>query len=264
MSPGGRPAAVDRRVRERRDCVSRQRGRRRGTLLVVLTLVVVAAGLFLWLRSSDVFAVKRITCTAVTHLTSEDISRATADARGVSLLRLSTGEIEERLAALPYVQSVDVHRRFPDTLEIELIEHEPVARVQDKDGDAWLVSVDGRVLERKPVTGLPLVVAAAPVRLVAGDKVPSSIGGALPLAGLLVDGGSLPALPVAPKRIEVSTDGEATIVLDGEIELRFGYPTELEQKLTVASEIIERCLRDGKELRYVDVRTPERVAVNHK
>ena len=243
--------------------VTRQRGRRRGTLAFAVVAVLVAAALFMWLRSSDVFAVERITSTAVEHLSDEDISRATVDARGTSLLRLSTKAIEERLAALPYVRSVQVHRRFPDTLEISLVEYEPVARLQGEDGDMWLVASDGRILEKTSAGDLPLLVAAAHMSPTAGHVVPGTIAGALPLAALLLEqdvAASLPALD----RIEVSRDGRVVIALDGGGELRLGFPTELKQKLTVAVAIVERCLRDGKQLRYIDASTPDRVAVNHK
>ena len=78
---------------------------------------------------------------------------------GVSLLRVSTGEVKKALAALPYVRSVDVYRVFPNTLEIELVEYEPLARVQASEGNVWLVSDDGRVLER--VDASPRVQPAA-------------------------------------------------------------------------------------------------------
>jgi len=55
--------------------------------------VVAALAVFMWLRSSDVFAVERVTTTPVEHVTSEQIAAATADVRGASLLALSVGAI---------------------------------------------------------------------------------------------------------------------------------------------------------------------------
>ena len=61
-------------------------------MFVLVACLVIVLALFLWLRSSDVFAVKRITVTALEHVSVEDISQATTGARGVSLLRLDLGE----------------------------------------------------------------------------------------------------------------------------------------------------------------------------
>lgn len=259
----GRPVPMDRRVRERRRSVNRQRGHRRATLVFAFVGVLVLAALFLWLRSSDVFAVKRVTATAVEHVTPSEISRATADARGVSLLRLSIGAIEESLAALPYVRSVEVHRRFPNTLDIRLVQYEPAARLQAGNGDVWLVAGDGRALEKSAATGLPLVVSAVHVSPVAGKRVPNAIIAALPVVALLRNKDTATSLPPVD-RIVVSATGQVAVALKDGAELRLGDPTQLKQKLTVAAAIIEQCLRDGKELQYVDASVPDRVAVNAK
>lgn len=259
----GRSIPMDRRVRDRRRSVDRQRGRRRATLVIAFIGVLVVAALFLWLRSSDVFAVKRVTATAVEHVTPGEISRATADVRGASLLRLSTSAIEERLAELPYVRSVEVHRRFPNTLDIRLVEHEPAARLKAENGDLWLVAGDGRALEKSAATGLPVVVPDVHVSPQAGTKVPNNIIAALPVAALLRSKGSATSLPPVD-RIVVSPTGQVTVVLKDGTELRLGDPIQLKQKLTVAATIIEQYLRDGRQLEYVDASVPDRVAVNAK
>lgn len=259
----GRPVPMDRRVRERRRSVNRQRGHRRATLVFALLGVLALAALFLWLRSSDVFAVKRVTVTAMEHVTPGEISRATTGARGASLLRLSIGEIEESLAALPYVRSVEVRRRFPDTLDITLVECEPVARLQAGNGDVWLVAGDGRALEKSAATKLPLVVSAAHVSPLAGKKIPNAIIAALPVAALLRNKDMVASLP-AVDRIVVSATGQVTLALKDGAEVRLGDPTQLKQKLTVAATIIEQYSRDSKDVRYVDASVPGRVAVNPK
>ena len=48
---------MDRRVRARRRTVGRERGRKRAWVVTVIVVVIACAALFLWLRSSDVFAV---------------------------------------------------------------------------------------------------------------------------------------------------------------------------------------------------------------
>ena len=254
---------MDRRVRDRRRSVNRQRGRRRAGLVFVLALGLVIVALFVWLRSSDVFGVKKIVATATEHVTAGEIAHATSEARGVSLLQLSTGAIEHNLLALPYVRFAGVHRRFPDTLDIRLVEYEPTARLQDESGGIWLVSEDGRVLERGAVSAaseLPLVVAVGRVAPVAGEKVPIVIANALAVAALLQSGEFAESLP-AIDRIAVSAVGDVAVRLTGGAELRLGAPTELKQKLTVVGDIIQRYLRDGRQLRYVDASVPDRVAV---
>jgi cell division protein FtsQ len=252
---------MDRRVRERRRTVNRERGRRRAGWFVVAACILVALGLFLWLRSSDAFAVKRVTANALEHVSTQDVEKATAPARGVSLLALGLTDIEKRLLELPYVRSAALHRGFPNTLEISLDEYQPVACVQATDGSRWLVGDDGRVLEKRTDATLPLVVPESRVELDAGGKVPAVVAKALAVTAALAESESADTLPEVSK-ISVSQGGEVTLQLSGPIELRLGEPTALKQKLKVAGTIIQRYLKDGKPLRYVDARVPDRVAVN--
>ena len=261
---------MDDRIRDRRRSIIRQQGRKRGSLVFIAVLVVAAAVLFVWLRSSDVFAVRRITATATASVTQSQISEATSGALGVSLLRVSTKSIEDKLAALPYVRSVNVYRDFPNTLEVQLVEYQPVARLRAGDGAMWLVSEDGRVLEQATSASgasLPLVVSSNPVSSGAGDQLPRAIAQALPLVTLLRQNGSAggAAVGLAPvKQVNVSAAGEIVLELVGAPELRLGDATELQQKLTAAGRIIQQCLRDGKQLQYVDVSVPARPAVKPK
>jgi cell division septal protein FtsQ len=260
---------MDEKIRDRRRSINRRRGWRRISIVFPVLVLLCAGGLFLWLRSTDVFAVRTITATVTERVTAEEITGAAAEATGESLLRISTGAVEEALLELPYVRSVDVHRRFPDGLDIELTEYEPVARVRWESGEMWLVSDTGRLLEQPdlsdldPYSDLPLIVAAASFAPVPGKQVPDTVADALPIVPLLGSakvGGRLPAV----ERVAISAAGYVTACLAGDVELRLGDPSELEQKLTVAMDILQQCSRDGVVLEYVDATVPDRVAVKAK
>ena len=254
---------MDEKIRDRRRRVTRQRGRRRAGLVLVAIVVLAAVGLFLWLRSSDVFAVERVTATVTQHVTEEQIGGLTSPALGVSLLRLSTGAIKEGLLSLAYVRSAEVHRRFPDTLEVRLVEYEPFARLNAQDGGIWLVADDGRILEKvRPPrgAGLPLVVYEGSLAPVAGETLPETIVTALPAVELAGTDDFREDL-AAVERILVSAAGTVVLALKGVTELRLGDPTGLEYKLTVAKDIFHRYLRDDQQIEYIDLSVPERPAV---
>jgi cell division protein FtsQ len=252
---------MDKKVRERRRSVIRERGRRRAGIMVACTALVIVVALFFWLRSSDVFAVERVTATKTAHVTEAQIASATASVRGENLLALSVDPIVERLVALPYVRSASVHRRFPNTLEVRVVEHSAAARVRAGDGAIWFVSADGTVLEVSDDGDLPLFVPVPETELQAGSVLPELIKKALPLAALLrqaVADGGLPAID----HVTIVATGEIVLHLRDGSEVRMGEPVELKQKLMVATAMIQRYLRDGRALQYVDVSVPERVAVN--
>ena len=229
--------------------------------MVACLAIMAALSLFVWLRSSDVFAVQQVTADTPTHVSKEQIEEATTPAMGESLLVLSVGSIEDELSELPYVRSARVLRRFPNTLHVRLTEYEPVARVQAGDGEVWLVSNDGTVLEKKKVSRLPLFVPASPLDLEAGQKLPATVSAALPLSELMLESGEIGDLPRL-HHVSIARTGEVVMVMADEMELRLGEPTELKQKLTVVSTIVQQYLRAGKRIRYVDASVPDRVAVN--
>ena len=254
---------MDSKVRERRRSVNLQRGRRRGGLILAFATVLVALGLFLWLRSSDVFAVRFVLAPSLTHVSSEQVRQAAAGARGVSLLRVSTVDIEKKLATLPYVRTAKVYRHFPDSLDVSVQEYRPSAEVQTSDGHLWLVADDGKILA--PVDpsdvaqpgDLPLVVPSSTFTAKAGSRLPDLIAKALPVATLLGQGELGKSLPAVAK-IVVSAGGETNVILEGGGEIRMGDPVQLKDKLMVAAGIIEQYLRDGKQLVYADVSVPSR------
>ena len=253
---------MDRKVKERRRLVSRERGRRRAGLIFLGVIVLAAAALFLWLRSSDVFAVEQITAPATRHVTQEQIADAVESARGVSLLKVSTGDVEEALRGLPYVRTVHVYRSFPHGLEVRLEEYDPVARLEASDGETWLMAENGRLLEKSGAEAgsLPLVVTAAEVTALAGGTVPQTVLAALPVAVMLTGSEAVAGLP-AVEQILVAAGGEVTVRLEDGAELRLGVPIDLKHKMTVAIGIIQEYLRDGKALEYVDASAADRVAV---
>jgi cell division septal protein FtsQ len=227
-------------------------------------LAVVAVALFVWLRSSDVFAVEEIRAPVTHHVTQDQMAEAVASARGVSLLKVSTGAIERTLEALPYVRSIHVYRKFPHALEIRLEEYEPVARVRTAEGKTWLVADDGRFLDKAAsqsgASSLPLIVSAAQVVAQTGKTAPQAVVAALPVAALLQTPDVASRLP-GVEQIAVSAGGEVVVRLDGGAELRLGLPTDLNQKISVAAKMVQEYLRDGKTLEYVDASATGRVAV---
>jgi len=257
---------MDKKVQERRRQVNRERGGRRAGLIFIVVLVVVAVVAFVWLRSSSVFAVEAVTASATQHITEEQIAEAAAGARGQSLLKVSTGDIENALSDLPYARTVHVYREFPHGLDVEIDEYEPAAAVRAGNGKAWLVADDGRVLEKatqQALSSLPLIVGADGLQMQPGGSIPAALLAAMPVVTLLGTpevSGSLPGLD----HISVSTGGQVVVHLEGGTELRLGEPVDLKQKMMDAAEIIQKNLRDGKTLEYVDASAGRPLAVKAK
>ncbi len=266
MGLSGIPPPMDDRIRRRRESVRRERRRGRRTALFLLALLLCSLGAFLVLRSTDVFAVRRIAATGTARITEEQIASVTSWVMGKSLLSLSTAEVKEALLALPCVEEVEVTRGFPNTLEIEFVEYRPVARVQTRSGSTFLVSDTGQVLEDAQPTessGLPLLVPDVSYLITVGEKLPAAIADVLPLVEYLRTEEMLTRLPTL-RQIAVSAAGCAALILEDGGELRLGTPEDMEQKLGVALDIVQKCLAQGRLIEYIDASVANRVAVKAK
>jgi hypothetical protein len=78
----------------------------------------------------------------------------------VNLFDLDLKEVEKRILSHPWIRSVTLVKRFPQTLSIHVIFREPHALFQNKSGDMAYVDGDGRIFGRVNVlarSDLPLI-----------------------------------------------------------------------------------------------------------
>ncbi len=147
-----------------------------------------------------------------------------------------------------------VYRKFPNGLDIRIEEYEPTARVQAGNGKSWLVAGDGRVLEKatqRALSSLPLIVGADGLQVQPGGNLPQALLAAMPVVQMLDTPDVSTSLP-GLEYISVTTGGDVVVHLQGGTELRLGEPVDLKQKMMDAAKIIQKYLRDGKTLEYVD------------
>ncbi len=272
---------MDRRIRERRREIARGRGRHRLTLAILAVLLLACVGGFLWLRSSDALSVTRIIGPSSDLVGTEEVSDVLGDVLGQNLLQVQGGELEETLCTLPYVREARVVKRFPHTLEVRLVEYVPAVRLKDVAGTVWLVSEDGRVLEMEvPGDGsaveaqavdveqadpslLPLVIAGEEAVAGPGAWVSRGVGDAVGLALVTMNPSLWPdTLPL--EAVHVDGTGSVTMALEGGTRVKVGTCEKLEEKLMVATQVIDQYLRDGKLAEYVDVRVPDRVVAKKR
>jgi len=255
-------SGIDDALLVRRRELMRAQGRRRLVILLAVVGTLVAVGGYKLLEMSSAFAVDHVDVSgAPPALRSEISSAVTATAAGHSLLTVDRGAIERRLSAMPYVKSVSVDRAFPHTLAVTVqVEHPAVAVEIGK--LAYLVSVDGRVLESRttPPTRLPIVQLPSGTTLLVGQ----SSGDANVQAALAVLRQA--ASPGFSRHVGRITElqphgGLITAVVGRRLKLRLGTPDQLPLKLAVVERVMRRITRPQRaEVAYIDVSAPGRPA----
>jgi cell division protein FtsQ len=253
---------IDPRIRARRIAVQRDEGRKRLRRLGLGTAVA-AVGAGLWgLALTPALDVDHVVVTGASHSGSDSIVAATGIERGDPLLTAHLGRAAHRVAALPWVQSVDVRRGWPGTVHIDVVERAVAAAVPAK-GGAWiLLDESGRQLAvgANPGAGV-LHVEVAPVAPRLGSTVAPGADASLQFAA------SVPAtlrdrllsLRPAPGgqvegRVILRDGGKATILL--------GRPTQTAAKWLALLSVLGDT--DPARLDRIDVRVPSAPALTRR
>ena len=119
----------------------------RDRLIVQLITVLAVVAAFM-IGLSVFFKVKVITVSGTSVYSPYSIQEASGISDGDNLLTFSRARAASQIRAkLPYVKSVRIGIKLPDTVNIEIKEDSVVYAIQDDTGIWWLMSSDGKVTE---------------------------------------------------------------------------------------------------------------------
>src|SRR4051794_14244482 len=99
------------------------------SLLLGLSILAVAVGVYAAARESAVFAIQNVEVAGAQPRLRAQVERTLKPLLGVNLLALDGGRLERDVVALPGVRSVRYDRSFPHTLRIVVVPETPVAIV---------------------------------------------------------------------------------------------------------------------------------------
>ncbi|MGQ0616658.1 MAG: cell division protein FtsQ/DivIB [Acidimicrobiia bacterium] len=250
VSPGRSPGRVviDPRLRARRIAVRRDEGRRRLRRLAVLGGVLgLLSGSFGAVRS-PLFDVDRIAVEGSERTPVEAVEAAAGIHRGDAMVDVDLAQARAAVAALPWVRTVAVSRRWPGSVSIAVTERVPRAAVAVDGGGFALVDDEARLLATSSTAPDDIVVIDGAS---AGGPPGSTIEGIG--AGLDVARALTPALAGRTGSVSVS-EGLARLVLSDGGEVRMGTVDDLDAKVLAAETMLAKA--DLSELCAVDVRVP--------
>lgn len=132
-----------------------------GVLLLVSTPAAVFFG-HRFLTTSSLFAIGEITISGLSHVSESEARAHLPIAPGDNLFRARLQESVERLEALPWIEKAELGLRFPQGIEIEVLERVPRALVDlghlylvDEGGTIFKRAIPSDPLDLPVITGLP-------------------------------------------------------------------------------------------------------------
>ena len=224
----------------------RSRRYRRSRLTVPLRILsfllicgAIAAALILFFR------VRTVTVEGNARYTEQQVLDATGIEEGDNMFLLNKYAISaELMRQLPYIQSVQIRRDLPDELVVRITECDGAAAVI-QDGEAWIISDTGKLLERPPPSE-----AGRLVRIRGCQLLPPTVASTMELPA---DG------PISEERLLALLDAlEARGMLadvawidcgdDEFLELRYLdrftvqilYDADFDQKLSALEQVVEQ------------------------
>lgn len=147
-SPRRRPSADSRPEREQGVQIQYTPAKPFNRNRFLLHLATVAAVvLAIVLGMSIFFKVEQVTVSGAEKYTPWEIKEASGIQNGDGLLGLNRAKISAQIRArLPYVQTVRVGIKLPDTVNIEITERTVVYAIEDTSAAWWLLDANGRIL----------------------------------------------------------------------------------------------------------------------
>ncbi len=138
-----------------------------GKLLFILVLLAAAV-----LAVTIFFRIENITVEGSQKYTAEQITSGMSVKKGDNLYLFNKIELEKTLLRrYPYLETVQIRRRLPDTLAVTVTDCEAIAAVPSG-GGYFLVSGKGKVLEqREDDGGYPLITGASLMGCDPGDSI---------------------------------------------------------------------------------------------
>lgn len=132
-----------------------------------LAIVLTSIALWAWYsaQSDSRFAVRNVEVSGATHTSREALEAVTSAFVGVNLFKIDIARVQAELRALPWVSHIEIEKKLPDTLRIQVTERTPCALVQSAGTLRYADANGAAFAPLAPATGdpdLPLVLANNP------------------------------------------------------------------------------------------------------
>ena len=230
-----------------------RRGRRMLRLGVglIIALALAVTG-WMWLRDSDLVAVRDVQITGVTASDGEQVKAALrAAALEMTTLHLRPDLLKDATANLTSVGSLKVDKDFPHGVTIQVIERQPVAALAAEGEQRIPVTGDGIVLRGVTAEGDLPNLAVDPAAI--GTKLTDRRA----LRALTIAGAAPDELLRRSSELAVGKQGIVVSLKDGP-ELVFGTDAQARAKWIAAARVLAESSAAGAT--YLDLRIPGRVA----
>lgn len=216
--------------------------------LILLAAVLVGGVIIASLYNSNYFPIKQVKIEgSLAYSDSIQLEKIAQKYIRGNIFQADLNGAQTAFEAMPWIDTATVSRRLPDTVEIKLIEHQPVARWKDD----RLVDSNGKLFKAKSEEGYPVF-----------EGEPGTEKNMVEHYQLFR--GQLVPLNLKIEKLVYTPRSAWSVVLDNGISVHLGRENEKE-RLTHFTEVWRGMLKPQQEiLEYVDMRYKDGFAIRKK
>lgn len=219
-------------------------------LLKGLIFLLICSGVMAIIIYSPLFTMQRLMVSGNTYLTATEIKEIARIYRGEPLFKIETNTVMQNLTRDLRIESATVHRRLPDTIEVNIVERKPLATVTT---DYGYVDFDrqGKVIacykSLKNMT-IPLITGIVLNNLYIGDDNGNeTVQGVLTLLNGL-DENSLNQL----SEINLSSPKSIVVYTINNVEIKLGDLSRVDEKAELVNGFLKDLPNSKHKIEYVD------------
>lgn len=204
------------------------------SLIIVITVIVILIGFSL---KSDFFNINMINVKGNINLTQEKLLHTSAIIRGENIFRISTKNAEENILQLPYTRSVEVSRKLPKGIDIEVIEREERLLIKSI-SMYYVIDEEGFVLNQYDSNNkdLPVVLGLKTDKIDLGDNLFINLD-LEEFEDFIKEGERLDLLSLI-NRINIDDNKNVSILINNGIDVAFGPLDNVKYKVRLLNEIL--------------------------
>jgi cell division protein FtsQ len=225
-------AAIDPRIRQRRVAIQRSQGRRRLRWIIGVAVALSLVAAVVGLLHTPWFSARVVTVTgAHPHTSAAAIVAAAGLDHHPPLISTDPGATARRVETLPFIAGAQVHRHWPDGIQIAVTERVPVAQMAGPRTSWSTLDGNGRTLQVQPAPTPGLIVLV--VRTARAVISPAPVGGSLTAqaaAGLTVTRTLPAAFSAQVASVSTAPDATISLSLNSGITVLLGTDTDLSTK----------------------------------
>lgn len=239
--------SIDPRLMERRKSVAEDNAKRNISRLLKFLMLLMAAGLLVWVSFSPWLSVSQVTTSGVDQSDTHAVLVDHGVMAGTPMILIGASAVEESLLRDPWVAEAEVKLHWPGEVTVEVVERVPVAWTRS--GDGWTRrAVDGVALPSGPGPGEDLARIDMPG--VGDDEATDSVE-------LL---GALEFVATLESRYHSATvvtlhEGEIWATVNG-FQVRLGRADDMSEKALSLGALLEEDIPEGSTLILVAPTNP--------